>query len=82
MKQSVYDIVIIGGGMVGASLALSLRQKLPSAMTMAVVEAHELGDRHTGNWQPSYDARSTALSEGTREIFQGLDLWDKLSGYL
>ncbi len=79
MQQSVYDIVIIGGGMVGATLALALRQKLPLDVTLAVVEAHELSTPDSLEWQPSYDARSTALSAGARKIFQKLGIWDSLS---
>ncbi len=72
-----YDIIIIGGGMVGATLALSLRQSLPSTLSMGVVEAVDMpaGEEH---WQPSYDARSTALSEGARRIFTRLNIWDAI----
>ena len=47
-----YDIAIIGGGMVGASLALALRQALPSGTRLAVLEAVD-HEPDTQNWQPS-----------------------------
>ena len=79
MQQTEYDIVIIGGGMVGATLALGLRQVLPLELTIAVIEAVDMPvDKH-GPWQPSYDARSTALSAGARSIFQNLGLWDEIN---
>jgi 2-octaprenyl-6-methoxyphenol hydroxylase len=66
------DVAIVGGGMVGASLALALGS-LP--LDVVVIEAVPPdADR-----QPSFDARTTALSNGTRRIFAGLGLWDELA---
>ncbi len=67
-----YDIIIIGGGMVGASLACALAR---SELRIAVVEAHPLRSHS----QPSFDARAIALAEGSRRIFQGLGLWPGLA---
>lgn len=63
-----FDIVIVGGGMVGASLAAALSQ-LP--LSVAVVEAWPVSSRS----QPSYDDRSTAVAEGSRRIFEGIGCW-------
>lgn len=60
--------MIVGGGMVGASLAVAL-SALP--LRIAVIEAFELRSRA----QPSYDDRSTALAFGSRCILEGLGLW-------
>ena len=49
-----YDIVIVGGGMVGASLAVTL---LPLNLRVALVETAPLESGH----QPSFDERTTAL---------------------
>ncbi len=38
MKTTDYDIIIIGGGMVGASLACALAD---STLSIAVIEGHE-----------------------------------------
>ncbi|MTI13301.1 2-octaprenyl-6-methoxyphenyl hydroxylase [Sansalvadorimonas verongulae] len=72
------DVVIIGGGMVGASLAIGLRNTLPESISIAVIEAVALSDDAPAGWQPSYDARSTALSEGTRRIFEALGVWQHI----
>ena len=80
MQKNHFDVVIVGGGMVGASLATGLRKALPESITIAVIEA--VAPSSTGapqDWQPSYDARSTALSEGARGIFEELGLWQGIA---
>jgi 2-octaprenyl-6-methoxyphenol hydroxylase len=64
-----YDIVIAGGGMIGASLALALS---PLGLRIAVVEAVARGEAQ----QPSFDDRSTALSRSTQRMFEAMGLWD------
>jgi len=66
-----YDIIIIGGGMVGASLAVALGQSRHSVL---VVEAHP----PRTDSQPSFDDRSIALSYGSRKILQGMGIWPAL----
>ena len=67
-----YDVIITGGGMVGASLACALSGK---GLRIALVEAVELQTRAA----PGYDDRAIALAFGTRRIFEGLQLWDALA---
>lgn len=62
------DIAIVGGGLVGASLALALSQL---DLTVVLVEAHPFGVEG----QPSFDDRTTALSNGSRRIFEGIGVW-------
>lgn len=66
------DVAIVGGGMVGASLALALAA-LP--LEVVVIEAVEPEDGS----QPSFDSRTIALSNGTRRIFSGLGVWDEIA---
>ncbi len=66
-----YDIVIAGGGMIGASLALALA---PLQLRVAVVEAVARGEA----LQPSFDDRSTALSRSTQRMFEAMGLWDEV----
>lgn len=63
-----FDLLIVGGGLVGASLAAALA---PLPLKLAVVEAVPFG----GRGQPSFDDRSTALSEGSRRIYQSMGVW-------
>ncbi len=74
---SRYDIVVVGGGLVGASFALYLEQCLGnSECSVLVVEGVSPGDHDR---QPSFDARSTALSWGSRSIFEKMGLWSELA---
>ncbi|WP_177420741.1 2-octaprenyl-6-methoxyphenyl hydroxylase [endosymbiont of Lamellibrachia barhami] len=68
-----YDVLIIGGGMVGASLARSI---CGLGLKIGVVEAWPFNS----DLQPSYDDRVIALSWGTRLILQGMGVWEGLSG--
>ena len=70
MTESV-DIAIVGGGMVGASLAAALA---PLGLRVALVEAVP----HDSLAQPSFDERTTALSNGSRRILETLGVWSAL----
>ena len=67
-----FDILIAGGGLVGASLACALRG---SGLRVCMVEATAppLADR------PGYDDRTFALAYGSRRIFEGMELWDGIA---
>ncbi len=64
-----YDIVIAGGGMVGASLALALA---PLGLQVAMVEPVPRAE----DAQPSFDDRSTALSRSTQRMYEAMQLWN------
>ncbi|MFI8462197.1 MAG: 2-octaprenyl-6-methoxyphenyl hydroxylase [Pseudomonas sp. K35] len=69
-------LAIIGGGLVGASLALALQDGARArGWCIHLIEPFEPGHEY----QPSYDARSTALSYGTRLIYQRLGLWEHIA---
>lgn len=79
MNQHDTDIIIAGGGLAGATLALALARTLPQ-LRVTVVEAFPLSpEALPDSYQPSYDARSTALAWGSRLIFEELGLWQRLS---
>ncbi len=73
------DIAILGGGMVGLSLALLLARVCPR-LRLVVIEAQPVAE-HGDHQQPSFDARSTALSQGSRALFQQIGLWDRLAPF-
>lgn len=67
-----YDILIIGGGLVGASLACALGGQ---ALRVGLIEAKPFATRA----QPDYDERSIALSYGSQRIFAAMNLWPALA---
>jgi 2-polyprenyl-6-methoxyphenol 4-hydroxylase len=78
--NSSYDIIIVGGGMVGISLALLLEAQ--HDWKILLVEAQEIGNPVDGAYSPSFDARSTALSWSSREIYQSMGLWSLLEPHV
>jgi 2-octaprenyl-6-methoxyphenol hydroxylase len=66
------DILIAGGGMVGASLASALA-RLP--LKVALVEAVPFASEG----QPSFDDRTVALSRSSQAILDTLGLWPSLA---
>ena len=71
--SEIYDIAIVGGGMVGASLAVSLEGL---GLRIALIEAVP----NDSASQPSFDERTTALSNGSRRILETLGVWETVSG--
>ena len=67
------DVLIAGGGAVGSALACALSE-LP--LDVVLVELHQPQLLA----QPSFDARVTALANGSQQILSGLDLWRDLAG--
>ena len=74
--MSRVNLAIIGGGLVGASLALALQAGAKArGWKILMIEPFAPGD----SYQPSYDARSSALSYGAKQIYQRLGLWQDIS---
>ena len=69
-----YDVTIVGGGMVGATLACSLSGQ---GLKIALIEQVLFNEPQ----QPSYDDRGITLSASSQRIFQALGLWDKISQF-
>jgi 2-octaprenyl-6-methoxyphenol hydroxylase len=67
-----FDVAIVGGGMVGATLAAALA---PLSLRVALIEAIA----HNAVAQPSFDERTTALSNGSRRILETLGVWSALA---
>ena len=66
------DCVIVGGGLVGATLALALA---PLGLRVVLVEAHE----PAAPAQPAFDDRGLALSLASVNIFRALGVWPAMA---
>jgi 2-octaprenyl-6-methoxyphenol hydroxylase len=69
-----FDVAIVGGGMVGATLGVALA---PLNLRVALIEAIP----HNAAAQPSFDERTTALSNGSRRILETMGVWPALNGF-
>jgi 2-polyprenylphenol 6-hydroxylase len=65
-----YDVLIVGGGLVGASLAASLKS---SGLSIALIEAQSQGDDDTG-----WDSRVYAISPGSAAFLDECGAWQHL----
>jgi 2-octaprenyl-6-methoxyphenol hydroxylase len=66
-----YDVVIIGAGMVGASLACAIA---PSGLRIGIIESIALGS----DQQPSYDDRGITLSPSSKRILERINVWQQM----
>ncbi|WP_045855913.1 2-octaprenyl-6-methoxyphenyl hydroxylase [Teredinibacter purpureus] len=77
-ENSVADIAIVGGGMVGLSQALLLSYQLPDAR-IVLFDALPITPKTKRLTQPSFDERSSALSAATAELLQLINLWPAIA---
>jgi 2-octaprenyl-6-methoxyphenol hydroxylase len=69
MSEVAFDVVIVGGGPIGAALAIALRD---SGLSVLVLEARP--DAGSSN-----DARTLAMSYGSRLILERLGIWSQIA---
>jgi 2-octaprenyl-6-methoxyphenol hydroxylase len=67
-----FDVAIVGGGMVGASLAVALGN---TGLSTILIESVAPG----AGAQPSFDDRTTALGNASRRIFEALGVWERMA---
>ena len=70
MPADQFDVVIVGGGLVGISLACALQGR---GWRIALLESRTLSATHR---PAGFDERALALSLGTQRYLRGLGLWD------
>ena len=73
MNQNQYDVVIIGGGVVGATLAIALQK---AGFSIAIVER---GGRPASLDLSEYDARVYAISPASMETLTRVGVWSGIA---
>lgn len=68
-----YDLVIVGGGMVGSALACALGD---SPLKIAIIEGHEL----PLDWPArGFDLRVSAITHASQRLFKHLGVWEAIT---
>lgn len=75
--MSDYDIVIVGAGITGATMALALAD---SGLRIAVVDSKPLQDRvaAAADGMDAYDARVSAMTAASQRLLANLGVWQTL----
>ena len=67
----LFDVVIVGSGLVGCALAVALASGLPSSFRVALL------DRGSGQ-KSAGDARAVALSAASVRLLRGIGVWQRV----
>lgn len=68
------SVIIVGGGMAGATLALAISSLTQGRMAVDLIEATRPDDRS----HPGFDARAIALAQGTCQQLTRIGVWPAL----
>lgn len=72
------EVIIVGGGMVGLSLALMLAKTNIAVKLLEAIKYPDYDDENLAPYHSSFDARNSALSRRSVQIYQELGLWNVL----
>lgn len=72
------EVIIVGGGMVGLSLALMLAKTGIAVKLLEAIQYPDYDDINLAPYHSSFDVRNSALSRRSVQIYQELGLWDAL----
>ncbi|HHR6458094.1 TPA: 2-octaprenyl-6-methoxyphenyl hydroxylase [Providencia alcalifaciens] len=64
------NVIIVGGGMAGATLALAISSLSQGRVSVSLIEASRPEGQH-----PGFDARAIALSHGTCQYLSSIGVW-------
>ncbi|OTG98131.1 2-octaprenyl-6-methoxyphenyl hydroxylase [Acinetobacter sp. ANC 4654] len=75
------EVIIVGGGMVGLSLALMLAKANIAVKLLEAIQYPNYDDANLAPYHSSFDARNSALSRRSVQIYQELGLWHALQAH-
>ena len=75
------EVIIVGGGMVGLSLALMLAKANIAVKLLEAIKYPNYDDVNLAPYHSSFDARNSALSRRSVQIYQELGLWNALQAH-
>jgi 2-octaprenyl-6-methoxyphenol hydroxylase len=68
------DVIIVGGGLIGMTLALALDRH---GLSSAVVDSADLST----TLAPGFDGRASAIASASARMFQAIGLWEAIAGH-
>ena len=74
LDKTTYDIIIVGGGMVGATLACGLAEEAEN-LSIALIDAYAPNFDWDSN---SFDMRVSAITRASQTLFKNIDAWKKI----
>ena len=75
------EVIIVGGGMVGLSLALMLAKANIAVKLLEAIKYPNYDDANLAPYHSRFDARNSALSRRSGQIYQELGLWHALQAH-
>ncbi len=74
MSESAHDVVIVGAGLVGLSLAAALSR---AGLSVAMVDRHSVAAADPAG-EDTWDTRVYAISPGSAEFLYGIGVWQRV----
>lgn len=74
-SQQRYDVVIVGGGLVGATLACALAVELGDGYRIALIEAREPAPLPPIDEATAFEPRVSALTQASRQLLTNIGVW-------
>ena len=82
--MQTFDVVIVGAGLVGATLASLLdKSMMKKPLSIAVIDAHDKPEspaaiNNQSESEPQFDARVVALNLASRQLLEHVGVWSDL----
>ena len=77
-EQSIYDVVIVGGGLVGTTLACALATELGEEYSIALIEAREPSPLLAMDENTPFEPRVSALTQASRQLLTNIGVWPEI----